>query len=518
MTSTADLHFYHLQQALASGQESDWHDFKLNLIGQPQVDALRKDLVALANTRDGPYGEYRYLIIGVDDVGTVTGLAPQDPDRTEDRRARRIGDLISRAIFPLMQVQVKEYTVNEKTVHVVIVPQAEERWHMVTGDMDNGFWIRRNRGSVRPTAEQVENYLVQRVQAQVLPLREQVLRLDDRLGQLREMANVRQSQAHPELATAAQHTRVAFLTPDRTLLRLVRSEANTFLDRRAGHMEAVQQARPDYWVQSREPMPDAARIQLRQVFEQTEEATRPLVETVGTLIHDAEPSPRVQLALAELNAVITDASVHQLRLNGPTFALWVYPALLYLHGVAASSAPHWDWSVLAQVLHHHQDVPSLNLSRRHVALSSVLPWRQALDDVARLVEPVPSGQAAAYRMERLLHQSDWVGQTLPVMGRLGAYSRGEAVLTLGYIAAALARHVSAPPPFPAQWWTYLNADAILEETLLRFAQMGEPVLAGLEYEVVAEVFDRMEKSGSHLTLKASYFPVFSGRESGQSGC
>ena len=344
-----------------------------------------------------------------------------------------------------------------------------------------------------------------------------MLRLDDRLGQLRETVNVRQGQAQPELATAAQHTRVAFLTPDRTLLRLVRSEANTFLDRRAGHMEAVLQARPDYWVQSSEPMPEDARIQLRQVFEQIEEATRPLVETVGTLIHDAEPSPRVGLALAELNAVITDASVHQLRLNGPTFALWVYPALLYLHGVAASSAPHWDWTVLAQVLHHHQDVPSIHLARRHVALSSVLPWRQALDDVARLIEPVPFGQAAAYRMERLLHQSDWVGQTLPVMGRLGAYSRGEAVLTFGYIAAALARHVSAPPPFPAQWWTYLNSDAILEETLLRFARMGKLVLAGVEFEVVAEAFDRMEKHGSHLTVKARYLPMYGGQQAESSG-
>ena len=206
--------------------------------------------------------------------------------------------------------------------------------------------------------------------------------------------------------------------------------------------------------------------------------------------------------------MFTDASVHQLRLHPSTFALWVYPALLYLHGVAATSARHWSWDTLGEVIHYQKDVATFNLTRRHVSLASVLPWRQALDDVARLIEPVPHGQAAANRIERLLHQSDWIGQTLPVMGRLGAYSRGEAILTFGYLAAALSRGISAPPAFPAQWWTYLNANAILEETLERFSQLGHAVLRSMSLEAVAGVFDEMEKPGAHLTVKALHFPVF----------
>ncbi|GHF58675.1 hypothetical protein HNQ07_004074 [Deinococcus metalli] len=498
MTLAADPHFLHLQTILSSKAEGDWHDFKEGVHGR--TDELLKDLVALANTAGGPYGGYGYLIIGIDDDGNVRGLIPKETELNEDARQRQLGSAAAHGITPLMSPQVKGYTVEGRRIHLVIVPQTSDRWHVVTGSQNHGYWVRRDRASVRPTAEQLEEHFQERLKALIGPVHEQLLRMDGRIGQLRTDLAAAQD---PALLSAAEHARIAFQTPDRTFLRLIRQEASTFLDRRGEHLEAIQRVHPDRLV-DQPTWHDADRDALRDLVERLEQDTRPLIEAVGALIHDAEPTARTEQALLELNAVFTDASVHMMTLPPSTFALWVYPALLYLHAVAASATPHLEWQLFGQVIHHVQDVPSPRLTRRSVALASVVPWRETLDGVMRVIEPGSPPRAAAHRMERLLRQSDWIGQTLPVLGRLGAFSRSEAALTLGYVAAALKRQGHVPPSFAALWWTYLNANGILEETIQRFVERGSPVLAGLKLRDVAAAFDSMDKPGSYLTVQAQY--------------
>ncbi|GGO41450.1 hypothetical protein [Deinococcus humi] len=99
-----------------------------------------------------------------------------------------------------------------------------------------------------------------------------------------------------------------------------------------------------------------------------------------------------------------------------------------------------------------------------------------------------------------------MGTTLPVHDRLGAFGAGEAVLSLAYLAAAAARGISEPPAVAGRWWTYTNANAILDTALRRFQQRGAPVLGSLPLEVLGKAFDQWEKAGSMVTFKAEYFP------------
>lgn len=500
----SSIHLEYLNQALASGQEGDWHDFKRGLFTQKEKDELRKDLVALANTPGSPYNGYGYIILGVEDDGTVCGCQGSEAKLSEDGRSRQIGQLVENGIAPYIDTVVEEHVIGGKRVHLVVVPPAASgKWHMVTADSQSGYWIRRVRASHRPTYEDVEAHITTRIQATVQPVQDALGRLEQRLGLLRQDLQDLQQERHPEAISAAQHARTAFLTPDRTLLRLIRQEANTFLERRADLEARLLQVDPDVVVQYAQARTPDRIARLRELFEALEEVTRPLVETVASIQHDVEHSERVMQGVQELSDVITRTSYHEFTLPPFMFALRAYPALLYLHGVAVTSSVSGNWSVLSLVLHHRQWLPRINQPRRRVALASLLSQRGPLDEVARLVEPVPVAMAAATRMERLLLQSDWVGHTLPVLDRQAVYARGEALLTFGYLTAARSFPVAQPPSFPAVWWRYLNADAILYGTLSQLLKGDKQWLRGDSVEALAEAFDRMEKPGHHLTTSAS---------------
>ena len=111
------------------------------------IKSLAGEMVAFANSKGGR------LLIGVDDSGTIVGVAPHD--------IRRINQLISNVasdcIRPSINPETDNVFVGGKVVMVVIVPEGISKPY---ADNEGVFWVKSGADKRRVTArEEIQRML-----------------------------------------------------------------------------------------------------------------------------------------------------------------------------------------------------------------------------------------------------------------------------------------------------------------------------------------------------------------------
>jgi hypothetical protein len=109
---------------------------------EEEVEAkkLAKELVAFANTNDG------IILIGVDDEGNIKGV--EDTKKSEEK----IRNIAQENCNPSIQLETMEYTINNKKILAVFVPQGRHKPYQRNND--GRFFVRR--GSTSRPADQTE--------------------------------------------------------------------------------------------------------------------------------------------------------------------------------------------------------------------------------------------------------------------------------------------------------------------------------------------------------------------------
>jgi Putative DNA-binding domain len=497
---TDELHRRNVEQALSEQAEGNWHDFKEFASNDGKIDEFLKDIVAFANTPGGPYGGYGYIIIGVvDGTFELVGLKGKDETVTADQRTLQLSQMITKWVVPYLDVKVFNHTVDDKTVQCIVIPQAPGSWHMVSSDKQSGFWVRRGTQSARPTYQDFEDHQRRLIGREVAPLREQIARLEHRHGEQRYQLQNLQQQRNPENESAAHMAKRCLMTPEHALLANVRGELVTFREQHLLVMTEVEYFQPDRLLKLTQDRTPERLGELKTLVERIEAISRPLVEALAVLIHANAPTDLIRRATSEIAGVFTERAYSQVKENPGLVGLRSYHAQLLLYGAATASFCASDLTLLGIVLHHRrkEQEPSLSGLTRERNLASVLNVRGPLDELVMLLESGTPHQATVERMQRLLLQSDWVGATLPVIDQPQTFSRAEALLTLGYVAAALHAGVSQPPSPDPAWWRYLEADDLLRAAVNRLYLNPMPILGKLTRERFVQAFDQLEKPLTH---------------------
>ncbi|WP_456833385.1 AlbA family DNA-binding domain-containing protein [Deinococcus sp. UYEF24] len=485
--------------------EGNWHDFKQST--HDGVDKLQKDFVALANTPGGPYQGYGYLIIGVSDTGEVVGLQGSEARLDVDKRTNQLKDTIKANISPYIDVQVLDQQIEGKTVHIVVVPQAERSWHMVNTGASAGYWVRRGWSSDRPTYSELLEQELRLVRLEVGPIQEKFTSLEARLHEQRDIlaalsAGPRNGQQEKHMLaapqSAAQFAAHGFQTPTKTLLKLMRGEALDFKEGHTALMAQAAQLQSDRLLTLPSDRTPERLEELRQFLGALEILTRPLVETLATVLVELDVEDRVQLAVRELADVLTYQSYGMLRNGHAESALRTYPAQLVLHAAATAAFHTSDPTLFGILLHHTRQHADIQGVRNAHHLASVLSVRPLLDQLMLLIESGHLYQASVIRIQNLLLRADWMGGVMPVIDRERLFSWGEAFLTLGYLAAAQNAGVEQPAALNPAWWRYFEADDTLRRAVSKTVLSQNSVLRATTARRVVTAFDQMPRTGPVL--------------------
>lgn len=499
-----ELHFKNVRKAVESGQEGDWHDFKKGLFTDEEVKKLRKEVVALANTPGGPYRGYGYLIVGVENDGTLIGLVGRDADFSLDERVQQVKNLVQSGVEPYLDVQVRMYELSGKRLHVLIVPESPKHWALVTKPQDQqGPWLRRGWSSERPNLTDYAAYHERLVSHAVEPLVQQQRRLHLELEVLHQTVAELKSQVSPEQLTTPELIRTAFPSPERALQRALRRELAAYLSRMEGLHQVFNDLRVDQWLQHDETFTPDAKAQLTAYVEGIEAAVSPLARAVSLVIHETQQGQEIRDAVEEVTSTVADTSVYGHQLSPFQGALRTYPAQLFMQAVSLSTFHATRWDVFFDVLWHRHQFPMINGVVSHIVPGLILPYRAWLDRVIERIEVVQPLQRALYhRLWRLLPNDEWVGEHLPVLHRGGTLAEAEALLTFGYLASLAKNPGAQRYRIDVEWWTYLNANQILSHTLHALHRHWPQTLRRSALETIAADFDDMEKAGSHLGVSA----------------
>lgn len=499
-----ELHRQHMERAISSRQESDWHDFKAGIFTDSEAENLCKDVVALASTRGGPYGGYRYIIIGVHDTGEVTGLVGRDV-MTEDVRQGQIKNKVQDGIDPYINVMVREFVVEGQRIHLLVIPETPLHWYLVRLPKHlQGHWLRRGRASERPLLADYAQHHAELVDQATAPLRTQQEGLQGQVSALKQSVSDLKNELTPANLSAIEFVTTAFATPDRILLRHVRRLISDYQEQAEEQFRLFNDLDVDRVLEHPELRTPQKIAAIKTYFEVTEANVRPLIEIVAHTIHEVPYQGKVPGTVLEVTQAIAESSVHQLRLPRFQDAVRAYPAQLYLHGVALASYHADDWRLFRDVMLYVHEFPSLTGQHAQVWLASKFAQRTVLDEVARLFEPVPTApHPAANRISRLISQTDWVGETLPVSRRFAHDADGEALLSFGFLTGVATYYPHSPLTTWVNWWTYLNADQILTRVLERWSRLGTPLFDREVVQLAGRLLDDLDKPGSNLTVKAT---------------
>lgn len=499
-----NLHHQHLLSALDNKEERRWVDFKLGTFKNTNNDkrdsaSLLKDLVALANTPGSPYQvdgqEYGYLILGIKDkTFELCGLQESDTARTLEVRREQLKNLAQRFIEPYLELEVEEFDVEGKTIHLVIVPIRGGVWHYNTHSDNTGHWVRHATSSERPRPSEYHAYMQRLVDETNSPLLSQQASLNSAITALKDRVAELQQERDPARLTATQLLRTAFTTPERTLLRAVRGQLGTFY----GQLSALEAQQPNLRVddalRQTEP-PDAAyRQRLRTYIEQAEAATQPLVETTVNLITETDLTLYLQQALTELADAVTQAAHHPFQLMPGEFALRAYPALLLMHAAALATTFNPNWQALAQLMTHRTRYHNGFGSTHLVGLPWLLPLRKQFDQLMMLAGYHNDGwSATADHFQTLLPAPAWVGDALPVYNRNTTFSTSEVLLSFTHLISLIRLGTLDAPRFDARWWVFTNHEADMEG-VLRGLVAKQSLFGGLPViQQAAMMFDAQAK-------------------------
>jgi hypothetical protein len=133
-----------LEQALKDG-ESQSIEFKRGLADEH----LARAIVAFANTNNGT------IFLGVDDKCGVVGVDCDSPT-IKDRELKRIREITTQSIKPVISVAVDFIVHQGKTVLRIFVPRGEQPLYF----LDHEIFVREQASSMKATPDQVEGILI----------------------------------------------------------------------------------------------------------------------------------------------------------------------------------------------------------------------------------------------------------------------------------------------------------------------------------------------------------------------
>lgn len=496
-----ERHRRYIEQAVASREESDWHDFKKGLFEDGEVDKLRKDVVALANTPGGPYQGFGYIIIGVTDDGVNTGLVGRDADMSRDDRVQQVKNRVQTGIEPYVDCEVLELQVEGKRLHVIAVPQGQGPWHLVRQpENQQGPWVRRGWSSERPTLQEYTAHQLRLVQQALMPVQQELDSLQLQVRVQKDHLSELRSKVNPAQLSARGQVRVLFSTPEHALLQAARLEISKYLEAQRRWWPLFNDLGVDHLVAHPVLQTDERLQQLREYVAGMEKAVQPLTALASAILHEAPPSEGVRAAVAELTSAVAESCTFdfpQVRLQ---HALKTYPGQLFMHGLALSAYHAVNWTVFFEVLWHRHRYARVNLTPGLLNLGLLLAQRSALDEVIALVEPYVNRTRASYqRMGRLLPELDWVGEHLPALHRGGTFAQAEVLLLFGYLSCTRRFQVRVSEHLNLQWWTYLDADRIATDAVETMLKRAEGFVGVTELRELAVMANELRPPGALLS-------------------
>ncbi|GGB73698.1 helix-turn-helix domain-containing protein [Deinococcus soli (ex Cha et al. 2016)] len=489
---SADLHAV-LAQALASSREESHYDFKL--AAKKNIDLLTH-IVAMSNLPQDTPGGRAFLIIGVSNARDVVGLNEEDlrSNPTADKRETHLNTFLRQNVDPNFTIRVHDVTIQGQSLHMIEIPCLGWPWRQLHREQEGsyGFWIRHGPNTVRPTRDQ----MAAEWSRQERRLQEQVIALEAGLTEQRQVALSALETASSAPDTSLQAIHVGFATPERTLLRLVRRDISTYLRAHSDGLDTwrtlphFQLDRLD--VRSAYEVHSDTAVQLRDVIERQEAAVRPLVELVGAIMHDADPTDRVRLAVLEIAQAV--AFTAQTTIDAPRgltqAALRFHPGYLLCFGasVAAMSVP--DWTFLGIILRHAQ--PVIGEPRMWNLIQSI-GLRPHMDALVLTFDHSSPVAAAAERARDLFEQPEWLGTFMPATLKKRITRHAEVILPLAFVAQA--RKVTSRTPFvDAAWLHSAGAQDTLRETLRMVVDRWD-TMRDTPLDVVARQFDELAETG-----------------------
>lgn len=472
-----------IADVVESRREERHLDFKIGA----SADDLLKDITAMHNTPDSPFGGYGYIVVGVTNTHSVLGLQPEERRKfaTADKRENTLIQKLAHHTMPLPSIRVLELTLDSHTdapLHVIEVQVSSGIWSLIHTDrQENGYFVRRGSQSVPPKPFEVDAYYERLINGPRQVLEREFLILQTTVAEQRQRLEHLTAQRAPAELSNPQLIRQTFQSADTLLLRAVRSEVALYLEKSS----AITMDGSSLFF-SRLNRPSEAALLSEQdtrplviVLEQLENATRPLIELLGVLAHEVQPLlsggehaswANFEVAIAELgNAVLfTGPPLHADKLSSPSLnAFEAYPAILLLYGaaVASVSLPAGKrWFVLEWVFKHVRLTTGINGIKANMALTSHWQLRPHLDHLIALTDVTHPICAAVERMRLLMLRPDWLGTVLPATEGKRLTRDAEVITSLMYLSSHLTQ--GKDPAFvPSAWMMYTNAREQFASTL-----------------------------------------------------
>ncbi|MVN89453.1 hypothetical protein GO986_22215 [Deinococcus sp. HMF7620] len=513
-----DLHAL-LAEALASDREASHYDFKEQA---PDHVKLLRHLVALSNLPRETPGGRAYLFIGISNTREVIGLRADDPKKipSADKREVQLNNLLRDNVDFRLSIRVHELKQDDKTLHFVEMPCLGWPWRQLHRENEHeyGFWIRHGTSSVRPTTEELAAQWSQTERT----LQDHVVALESALVEQRQAAQTAaQSPGSAVLQpqTSIQAVHFGFATPERTLLRMVRRDIGHYLQ---AHSAAVDrwQGLPHFQLdrlttqQAYEVHPDV-QAQVQAAMEGQEAVVRPLVELVAVIMHDADPTDRVQVAVQEIAQAVAFTSHTVVGLSGLTYgALRAYPGYLLCFGACAAALPVPDLTVLGLLLTHRQRITYPTGRPGHWDLIESIGLRPHLDALTLTFDRRHPVVATAERARELFHQADWLGAYLPATIKSRLTRQAEVLLLLAYVMQARTR-VSQVPYVDGAWTHSPVAQETLQAALFIIQESWSTMRAEPLQGVLA-AFDEFV-ADAHWPYQVSGLKAYQGLPSPASG-
>ncbi|WP_082506077.1 helix-turn-helix domain-containing protein [Deinococcus sp. Leaf326] len=506
------FHQKNIEYALASGDESDWHDFKIGLFkNKPNqsssLENLRKDIVALANTIDGPYQGFGYIIIGVKDkTWQPIGIQENDQYSDLDKLRGAVAEDAQKYISPPVAVEVTYATIKNSAgedikLHIIAVPQSYLQWHVSTLDESSGAWVRDHHASIRPLSLQYDRYLkriisntTQTLQQAQQESQQEIIRLKDDIARLAAIQS-------PAALTANQLVKAHFHGQEQQLQRLTRDEIQIFLEKVRVLNDKIDKIGLGNDI-SDVQFDSIKRTEIKNCLEKCDQIIRPIIELISSIIYTVPATPITLSIMKEIYDVIIFTGNSAITLPVYTFALRNYIAQIFMqaHALATVSSESKDsWVYFKNLLTSSSKLPSVNSQRRGY-LPSLLSSRQQLNQIIAVANYSHSSAYPFNQRSGKLMSAGWVGDILPVMGLEKLYSESEALITFGYYLSASYQN-SGAPDINMQWWIFLEANRIMSRILNKLFDYRD--LFPRESLIrAARIFDDSNKEGSLLSNTA----------------
>ncbi|MHA0048362.1 AlbA family DNA-binding domain-containing protein [Deinococcus sp. PEB2-67] len=502
-------------QIIAQRTEGRKIDFKRQYpleLDRKALGEFIQDLCSFANTDDPQhYGDVGYIIIGRDRNGIAYPI-PEAFD--EDKASASLHNQLSKYILPAIDFHVKGPIPHaDGPVIVISIPPSQQQPHVPLrdlGDATAGALLVRNGDTKAPaTALDLHRMLAKQAARLTAPLQEEISQLRGTVAsQQAQLAELRGTLA-PELASGAERIAAGLRSPATILMREVGQEIARF--RSAVEQVDISGTAIPYTTLS---LPHSAALVrsedlpgLKAAVEGLEEATRPLIELMGTLALEARYRPASDLV--QEAAITAMDSIAQVTLfsapasdtiqgNGIHYAgLRAYPALMVLFGsaVIASSVESpesfWPFTQANQTMRRYGLFGGASEYR---LLNTFWEQRPALDELFHILDRREQldWYPTVGRLKALMTRPDWLGAAVSYFDHRRLMTQAEVLVSVGYgVSSTL--YNRTPGVLPSEWMRYTDAPAILMDWLLKLTPGRLSELTGQAPERLTLVMEQLDQ-------------------------